>query len=83
MLNAPDRRTSEEFLQTAIQEYAFSALKFSVWLEENLSEGFSFFDCPIKHRKTIWTTISLKWINMEILRRTTVVGVFPYEASSL
>ena len=83
MFNAPDRRTAEEFLQAAIQKYAISAPRLSAWLEDNLSEGFSVFDFPLEHRRSIRTTNSLERINKEIRRRTRVVGVFPNEASCL
>lgn len=83
MFNAPDRKTAEEFLQAAIQKYALSAPKLSAWLEENLAEGFTVFDFPLEHRRTIRTTNSLERINKEIRRRTRVVGVFPNEASCL
>ena len=83
MFNAPDRQTAEEFLQAAIQKYATSAPRLSAWLEENLSEGFSVFDFPLEHRRSIRTTNSLERINKEIRRRTRVVGVFPNESSCL
>jgi transposase-like protein len=53
------------------------------WMEENLAEGFSVFDFPLEHRRTIRTINSLEWINKEIRRRTKAVGVFPNEASCL
>jgi len=83
MFNAPDRKTEEESLQAAIQEYAISAPKLSAWLKNNLSEGFSVFDFPFEHQRTIRTTNSLERINKEIRRRTRLVGVFPKEASCL
>jgi len=83
MFNAPDRMTAEKFLQAAIQKYALSAPKLSAWLEENLAEGFTVFDFPLEHRRTIRTTNSLERVNKEIRRRTRVVGVFPNEASCL
>ena len=83
MFNAPDRKTAEDYLQAAIQKYAVPAPRLSAWLEDNLSEGFSFFDFPLEHRRTIRTTNSLERINKEIRRRTRVVGVFPNEASCL
>lgn len=83
MFNAPDRKTAEAFLQEVIQKYAVSAPKLSAWLEENLSEGFTVFDFPLEHRKSIRTSNSLERINKEIRRRTRVVGVFPNEASCL
>ena len=83
MFNAPDRKTAEEFLSAAIQKYASSAPRLSAWLEENLAEGFTVFDFPLEHRRSIRTTNSLERINKEIRRRTRVVGVFPNEASCL
>lgn len=83
MFNAPDRKTAEDYLQAAIQKYAVPAPRLSAWLEDNLSEGFSVFDFPLEHRRTIRTTNSLERINKEIRRRTRVVGVFPNEASCL
>lgn len=83
MFNAPDRKTAEEFLSAAIQKYAVSAPRLSAWLEENLAEGFTVFDFPLEHRRSIRTTNSLERINKEIRRRTRVVGVFPNEASCL
>lgn len=83
MFNAPDRKIAEEYLQAAIQKYAVSAPRLSAWLEQNLSEGFTVFEFPLEHRRTIRTTNSLERINKEIRRRTRVVGVFPNEASCL
>jgi transposase-like protein len=83
MFNAPDRKTAEEYLQATIQKYAVSAPRLSAWLEDNLSEGFSVFDFPLEHRRSIRTTNSLERINKEIRRRTRVVGVFPNEAACL
>jgi transposase-like protein len=83
MFNTPDRKTAEEFLQASIQKYALSAPRLSAWMEENLSEGFTVYDFPLEHRRTIRTSNSLERINKEIRRRTKVVGVFPNEASCL
>jgi len=83
MFNATNKTRAEELLQEAIQRYAKSAPRLSAWLEDNLSEGFSVFDFPLEHRRTIRTTNSLERINKEIRRRTRVVGVFPNEASCL
>lgn len=83
MFNAPDRRTAELFLQNAIQKYALSAPRLSAWMEDNLSEGFTVFDFPLEHHRSIRTTNSLERINKEIRKRTRVVGVFPNEASCL
>ncbi len=83
MFNAPDRKTAEELLQAAIQKYAGSASRLSAWLEDNLAEGFTVFDFPLEHRRSIRTTNSLERVNKEIRRRTRVLGIFPNEASCL
>jgi putative transposase len=83
MFNASDRKSAEELLQAAIQKYAKSAPRLSAWLEENLAQGFTVFDFPLEHRRTIRTTNSLERINQEIRRRTRVVGIFPNEAACL
>jgi len=83
MFNAPDRKTAEEFLQAAIQKYAVTAPRLSAWMEGNIAEGFTVFDFPLEHRRSIRTTNSLERVNKEIRRRTRVVGVFPNEASCL
>ena len=83
MFNAPDRKSAEEQLQAAIQKYASSAPRLSAWLEESLSEGFTVFDYPLEHRRSVRTTNSLERVNKEIRRRTRVVGVFPNEKSCL
>jgi putative transposase len=83
IFNASDRKAAEEGLQAAIQKYATSAPRLSAWMEENLAEGFTVFDFPLVHRRSIRTTNSLERVNKEIKRRTRVVGVFPNDASCL
>lgn len=83
MFNAPDRRAAELYLQAAIQKYVISAPRLSAWMEDNVSEGFSVFEFPLEHHRSIRTTNSLERINKEIRKRTRVVGVFPNEASCL
>ena len=83
IFNASDRKTAEELLRAAIRKYVTSAPRLSAWLEENLSEGFTVFDFPLEHRRSIRTTNSLERINKEIRRRTRVVGIFPNPASCL
>lgn len=83
MFSAPDRATAEVFLQAAIEKYSVSAPRLSIWMENNLAEGFTVFDFPLEDHRTIRTTNSLERINKEIKRRTRVVGVFPNEASCL
>ena len=81
IFNATNKTRAEEMLKEAIEKYEKSAPRLSTWLENNLSEGFSVFDFPLEHRRSIRTSNSLERINKEIRRRTRVVGVFPNEAS--
>ncbi len=81
IFNATNKTRAEEMLKEAIEKYEQSAPRLSKWLEDNLSEGFSVFDFPLEHRRSIRTSNSLERINKEIRRRTRVVGVFPNEAS--
>ena len=81
IFNALDRQTAEELLRTTIQKYIDSAPCLSVWLENNLSVGFTMFDFPLEHRRSICTTNSLERVNKEIRRGTRVVGIFPIDAS--
>ena len=83
MFNAPDKTTAEQYLKVIIEKYARSAPRLSVWMEHNLAEGFTVFDFPLEHRRSIRTTNNLERINREIRRRTRVAGVFPNEASCL
>jgi putative transposase len=83
IFNAADRRTAEEQLQAVILKYAKTAPRLSAWMEENLAQGFTVFDFPLEHRRTVRTTNSLERINQEIRRRTRVVGIFPNEAACL
>jgi transposase-like protein len=83
IFNAPDKKSAEQYLQVTIQKYAHSAPRLSAWMEKNLAEGFTVFDFPLEHWRSIRTTNSLERINREIRRRTKVVGVFPNEASCL
>ena len=83
IINVPDRKTAEEFLQVTIRKYEASAPKLSAWLEDNLAEGFTVFDFPFEHRRSVWTTNSQELINKEIHGRTRVVGIFPNVASYL
>jgi len=79
----PDKMTAEQYLKVIIEKYARSAPRLSAWMKENLAEGFTVFDFPLEHRRSIRTTNSLERINREIRRRTRSVGVFPNEASCL
>jgi putative transposase len=83
IFNAPDRESAEAFLKKAIQKYARSASRLSLWLEANIPEGLTVFSFPASHRRLIRTTNGLERISREVHRRTRVAGIFPNEASCL
>lgn len=70
-------------LQAAVQKYAKTAPRLSAWMEENLPDGFTVFDFPIEHQRSLRTYNSLERVNKEIRWRTKIIGVFPNEESCL
>jgi transposase-like protein len=83
VFNAPDRTTANEYLTRIVQKYAKNASKLADWLEKNLPEGLTVFAFPVAHQRRLRTSNSLERVNRELDRRTTVVSIFPHEASCL
>lgn len=53
------------------------------WVEENISETFTYYALPLEHHKHLKSTNMLERLNQEIKRRTHVVRIFPNEDSCL
>jgi transposase-like protein len=83
VFNAPDRTTANAYLTRIVQKYAKSASRLADWLEKNLPEGLTVFAFPAAHQRRLRTSNSLERVNRELDRRTTVVSIFPNEASCL
>jgi putative transposase len=83
VFNAPDRTTADAYLARIVQKYAKSASKLADWLEKNIPEGLAIFAFPVAHQRRLRTSNSLERVNRELDRRTTVVSIFPNEASCL
>ena len=83
IFNAPDREEADRLLEKTTEKYRSRASRLSVWMEENLPDGFSIFAFPPKHRRRLRTTNMVERQNREIRRRTRVSGLFPNEASLL
>jgi putative transposase len=83
VFNAPDRTTADAYLARLVQKYAKSASKLADWLEKNIPEGLTVFTFPAAHQRRLRTSNSLERVNRELDRRTTVVSIFPNEASCL
>jgi len=83
IFNAPDRQQAQQRLKFYVAKYEKTAVKLSVWMEENLPEGLTVFALPEGHRKRMRTTNMLERVHEELNRRTRVAGLFPNEASLL
>ena len=73
-LNANEARSR---MRQTVEKYQKKAPKFSLWLEENIEEGLSFFEFPRDHWKKIRTNNPSERINQEFKRRTRVARLFP------
>jgi putative transposase len=83
IFNAPDRTTANAYLARIVQKYAKSASKLADWLEKSIPEGLTVCAFPTTHQRRLRTSNSLERVNRELDRRTTVVSIFPNEASCL
>jgi transposase-like protein len=83
IFNAPDRSEAERLLEKAVEKYHEKAPKLSLWMEENLPEGFTVFMLPDHQRRRLRTTNMVERLNKEIKRRTKVASLFPNEDSLL
>ena len=78
---ARNRQEAEQRIKETALKYEKRAPKFSMWLEENGSEGLNFYARPREHWKKIRTVNVVERLNGEVKRRTSVVRLFPNEAS--
>jgi putative transposase len=78
---ALNRAEAEERMKDVIRRYEKKASRFCRWLEENFSEGLTFYS----HSKSLWKKIRtvniVERLNQEIRRRTSVARLFPNEDS--
>lgn len=83
IFNASNATEAQRLLRLTVDEYAKSNPSLSVWMENNIPEGFAVFTLPSNHRKKLRTTNPLERQNREIKRRTRVVTIFPNVAACL
>lgn len=83
IFNCGDRAEANRLLNLAVEKYAKTAPKLSLWMETNIPEGLTIFELPESHRKRLRTSNPLERVNKEIKRRTRVATIFPNEASCL
>lgn len=80
---APSQTEALDRLKKTVKKYEEKASRFSNWLEENGSEGLTFYQFPQDHWKKIRTNNLSERLNQEIKRRTRVARLFPNEASCI
>lgn len=81
-----DRRDvaeAERDLGAWLTKWASKYEKLCEWVEENISQTWSFYRFPREHHKHLKSTNLLERLNQELKRRTHVVRIFPNEASCL
>lgn len=74
---APDKRSAQRSARAFIEEYEKRFPEAVRCLEEGLEDSLSFYDFPEIDNKRISSTNGQERVNMEIRRRSRVVGVFP------
>jgi len=73
----PDKKSARRTASALIEDYEKRFPEAIRCLEEGLEESLSFYDFPEVDKKRISSTNGQERLNMEIRRRSRVVGVFP------
>jgi len=73
----PDKKSARRAASALIDDYGKRFPDAIRCLEEGLEDSLSFYDFPEVDKKRISSTNGLERLNMEIRRRSRVVGVFP------
>ena len=81
IFNAPNLDEAKRLQNLIVEKYKKIAPELVIWIEENLSEGFTVFNFPREYCRRIRTSNVLERVNREIARRTRVASIFPNEAS--
>jgi len=79
----PDKKSAKRAAAALIDDYGKRFPDAVRCLEEGLEDSLSFYDFPEVDKKRISSTNGQERLNMEIRRRSRVVGVFPSVASYL
>lgn len=83
ILTAPDLDEAKRLLEKYVKKYEPTASRLSIWMEENIPDGFAVFELDKKFRSKMRSTNMIERLNREIKRRTRVCSLFPNEESLL
>ncbi|MBD3167612.1 hypothetical protein GF324_13510 [bacterium] len=83
VFNATDKQTATSRLQALVERFRGPYEEIAEWLETDGPETLTVFDFPEPHRRRLRTTNNVERLNQEIKRRTSVVRIFPNQASCL
>lgn len=83
IFNANSLEEARTKLMKTAKDYGPKAPELARWMEENLEEGFTFFQLPREFWRRLKTSNALERTNREVKRRTRVASLFPNEASCL
>lgn len=83
IFNANSLEEARTKLMKTAKDYGPKAPELARWMEENLEEGFTFFQLPREFWRRLKTSNALERTNREVRRRTRVASLFPNEASCL
>ena len=83
IFQASSTETAKDRLTQFMKDWTKSEPKLVSWAEDNIPQGFTVFEHPKSFRKHHRTTNPIERINQELKRRSTVVRIFPNEASCL
>jgi putative transposase len=83
IFNAADGTEAQRLLGLAVTRFRDRAPRLAEWMEANLPQGLTVFQCPAAHRRRLRTSNVIERLNRELDRRTSVATLFPNEASLL
>lgn len=83
IFNQPNQEAALAAFETLKEQFGATCGKAMQILENGLTDALTFMAFPQEHWKRISSTNPIERINLEIRRRTRVVGVFPSVASAL
>ena len=76
-----NRQEAHAIWQTTVNSFEKNWPRLARFMENSESDVLAYMDFPQNHWSKIYSTNPLERLNKEVKRRSTVVGIFPCEAS--